>query len=588
VWILALVSVTATLVVARAEPAAAADAITVSPGYTTAFPFDAPDPDVVYAGGRYYAYTTGSWWGNYIGILTSDTPQGPWHPLPGVPVSSAFRPVDLTRAPASWQVNHTQLAPGVFRWNGRWIMYYTAQKKTTHQWCLSIATASSPAGPFKDISGSKPWFCADALGGVVDPSPFVDNDGRAYLYFKSNTGTVWAPARLWAVQLDSTGLKMKTIPRVVLTQRTDLYPWETTIENPEMIVRHGVRYLLFSGNQWDSPNYAEGYAVCSGPLGPCRRALPTPFLQRYGTVHGPGGASAFTDANGAWWIAYHAWKEGCTKYSCGGARRMYVQPLHFAGMQVPCSPPADLAGYRLAAADGGVFRYGHAPFCGSAAGIRISGRVVGIARTASNGGYWLVTDTGAVYAFGNARFVGSTGGKVPSPIIAIAPAPDGNGYWLGAQNGSVYAYGSARFYGSAGNKKLNQPIVGMTAAPDGKGYWLVARDGGIFSYGSARFYGSTGAIRLNQPIVGMAAGPAGKGYWLVARDGGIFSFGTARFYGSTGSMRLNQPIVGMGPTADGKGYRIVASDGGIFSFGNARFYGSAGSLRLRSPIVGMS
>jgi hypothetical protein len=487
------------------RPAHAVDTISVTPAPVPAFGFDAPDPDVVVAGDTYYAYTTGTSWGNHIGILRSSQPDTGWQTITGTQFgSSAFPSVSHVGAPAPWQVPATQHAPGVFFRGGRWVMYYGAQNKATGRWCLAIATATSPAGPFVDRTGSTPWFCLDSFGGVTDPSPFVDANGRAWLHFKSNTGAVVAPARLWAVQLSSDGMRMTSFPQIVLTQLTGLYPWQTTIENPQMFIRGGQYYLLFSGGQWDGPDYGQAYAVCQGPAGPCSLPLPTPFLVKYGAVLGPGGGSAFVDPLGRAWLAYHGWNGPCTSYSCGGARLLFVAPLEFAGMQVPCGPPANQNGYRMVAADGGIFAFGSMTFCGSAASVFLQRSIVAIATTPDRGGYWLGASDGAVYAFGNARFHGSTGGVINSPVVGMAAAPDGRGYWLVARDGGIFAFGSARFFGSTGGLRLNQPVVGMAAAPDGRGYWLVARDGGIFAFGSARFFGSTGSIRLNQPIVGMS------------------------------------------------------------------------------------
>jgi SpoIID/LytB domain protein len=190
------------------------------------------------------------------------------------------------------------------------------------------------------------------------------------------------------------------------------------------------------------------------------------------------------------------------------------------------------------------------------------------------GGYWLAAADGGIFAFGDAPFYGSIGGRpLNAPIVALAPTGNHRGYWEVASDGGIFNFGDAPFDGSMGGQPLNQPVVGMAADPATGGYWEVARDGGIFSF-DAPFYGSMGGQPLNQPIVGMAPTPDAKGYWLVAADGGIFSFGDATFYGSTGNRALNQPIVGMAPTPDAKGYWLVAADGGIFTFGDAPFDGS--------------
>ena len=170
-------------------------------------------------------------------------------------------------------------------------------------------------------------------------------------------------------------------------------------------------------------------------------------------------------------------------------------------------PGGSLAGYRLVAADGGVFAFGHAPFLGSTGALRLA-----------------------------------------QPVVGMAATPSGRGYWLVAADGGVFAFGDAPFLGSTGALRLNRPVVGMAATPSGRGYWLVASDGGVFAFADARFLGSTGALRLAQPMVAMAASKTGRGYRLVAADGGVFAFGDAPFRGSTGALRLNRPVVGAAGT----------------------------------------
>ncbi|HET6965319.1 MAG TPA: hypothetical protein VFH58_11150 [Acidimicrobiales bacterium] len=252
----------------------------------------------------------------------------------------------------------------------------------------------------------------------------------------------------------------------------------------------------------------------------------------------------------------------------------------------PAPQPAG-PGYRMVAADGGVFDFNQ-PFYGSTGGTKLVQPIVGMANAAAGKGYYLVARDGGVFAFGpGAKFQGSTGGvKLAQPIVGMAVDPATGGYWLVASDGGVFAF-NAPFYGSTGGVKLNQPIVGITAAPGGKGYYLVARDGGIFAFGpGAHFQGSTGGTKLNQPVVGMSVDPLTGGYRLVAADGGIFSF-NAPFKGSTGTAKLVKPIVGMTTDPATGGYWLVASDGGIFAF-DAPFDGSTGGAPLVQPIVGMA
>ncbi len=250
---------------------------------------------------------------------------------------------------------------------------------------------------------------------------------------------------------------------------------------------------------------------------------------------------------------------------------------------------ADSPGYRMAAADGGIFTFGDAGFFGTVETSCMNGGIVGMAPTPSGSGYWLAGSDGGVFALGDAGFFGSTAGApLRRSVVGMAATPTGDGYWLVASDGGIFAFGDARFLGSTGGVALQRPVVGMAATPSGNGYWLVASDGGIFTFGDAAFLGSTGRVALQRPVVGMAATPSGGGYWLVASDGGIFTFGDSGFFGSTGALALQRPVVGMAGASAGRGYWLVASDGGIFTFGAAPFLGSTGGVRLNRPIVAMS
>src|SRR5262249_61456267 len=55
-------------------------------------------------------------------------------------------------------------------------------------------------------------------------------------------------------------------------------------------------------------------------------------------------------------------------------------------------------------------------------------------------GYRLVAADGGIFAFGDAPFLGSTGSiKLNRPIVGMAPTPSGNGYWLVASDGGIFA-----------------------------------------------------------------------------------------------------------------------------------------------------
>jgi hypothetical protein len=581
---------TASAAAPAATPAAASNTFSFTPPSTPAYDGDAGDPNVVESDGTYYAFSTGTPLGNHLQALvdTSGTPTGGWQSYTGQSFGSSALPVE-----PAWEADNTQTSPGVFFFDNHWVMFYDAAQaghaSDTGFDCLSVATAGSlsPTEAAFTDSSTGPLLCQGSLGGAIDPSPFVDPvNNTPWLVWKSNDGGSSQPAGIWTEELNGagTGFLAGSSPTQIFFNNTAAYPWESTVEDPSMLYANGQFYLLFSGGLYTSSTYGEGVAACASPTSTCVQSDPNQILSSYGTIAGPGGGSWFVDSAGRDWLVYGGWTSGCTSYSCGGARRLFLAQVTMPGATTPSglnepivgsARTPDGKGYWLVASDGGVFSFGDAVFYGSTGALHLNRPIVGMASTPDGKGYWLVASDGGIFSFGDATFYGSTGAMhLNQPIVGMSTSPVGLGYWLVASDGGIFSFGDARFYGSTGGMHLNRPIVGMAHSADSQGYWLVASDGGIFSFGDATFFGSTGALHLNQPIVGMSDTFDGQGYWLVASDGGIFSFGDAKFYGSTGGTQLNQPIVSMLGTLNAAGYWLVASDGGVFTFGNARFYGS--------------
>lgn len=311
-----------------APAAAAAPAPTVTPSSTPALAKDAPDPDVVRVGSTFYAFTTGTTWGNQIGIAktTSADPRSGW-----TTVGSAFpgTPWNGSAGVAPWQRNNTATSPGVMQIGGRWVMFYDAVDTASGISCLSVATASAVTGPYTDGS-SGPLMCQTSLGGSIDPQPFLDpQTGTAYLIWKSNDGTTGntSPSQVWSAPLTPDGLGLAATPTAIFTIRSATYSWQTTTDDPSMVYAGGSYYLFFSGGDYLSSNYPVGYVLCaSGPRGGCdQNELADPILS---TPGGSGGGMEFTDAPGNWWIAYQTWEpSGCTNYGNDCMRQLFVAPI---------------------------------------------------------------------------------------------------------------------------------------------------------------------------------------------------------------------------------------------------------------------
>src|SRR5262249_6468721 len=154
------------------------------------------------------------------------------------------------------------------------------------------------------------------LGGSIDPSPFVDADGTAYLVWKADANAIGQRSSLWIQALDEDGLTLQDQPTRVLQYDAR---WENPlIEAPSMVLAAGTYYLFYSANWWNTARYAIGYATASHVLGPYTKVTTTaPWFAADSAVAGPGGQEWFTDLTGVWRMAYHGWTPAAVGYPRG-------------------------------------------------------------------------------------------------------------------------------------------------------------------------------------------------------------------------------------------------------------------------------
>jgi beta-xylosidase len=284
---------------------------------------DFADPFVLRDGDTYYAFATGA--GERKVQVARSRDLVSWTMLPDA----------LPELPA-WAARERGFtwAPSVLRREGRYVLYYTTADTGSGFQCISRAVASRPEGPFVDDS-ARPFVCqAGALAplcGSIDPSPFVDAHGRAWLLWKSDENALACRGRprIWSQPLAEDGLSLVGQPVPLLsTDRS----WEgPLIEGPSMI-RDGDKTLLFySANRYESPDYGIGYARCEGPAGPCTKmTTDAPLVKSRSSIFGPGGQEIFTDVLGRPWVAFHAWTSANASYTAGDRRTLRLARLELA------------------------------------------------------------------------------------------------------------------------------------------------------------------------------------------------------------------------------------------------------------------
>ena len=277
---------------------------------------DFPDPFVLVVGGRSFAYGTQTGDTN-LQVMESADLAGWQHRGDALPELPSW---------AGW--GHTW-APAVLRRDASYVMYYAVRYEAAGRQAISVATASDPAGPFVDQSAGPLIFQEDRAGSI-DASPFVDEDGSAYLLWKSDDNAVDRPASLWGAPLRPDGLALAGEPTELL--RHDAAWEEPLVEAPSLArVGDGSYVLFYSGGWWEDDTYAIGYATGAGPLGPFQKETEKgPWLASEDNMAGPGGAEVFADADGGWHLAFHAWTPPKVGYENGGARSLWIAPLDFA------------------------------------------------------------------------------------------------------------------------------------------------------------------------------------------------------------------------------------------------------------------
>ncbi len=222
----------------------------------------APDPTVITAhdGSGHYVFATGKG----IAIFQS-TDLTQWKRI-GRVFQQAVPTWAKKRIPGSKSV----WAPEIQRLNGKYHLYYSVSTFGSQRSVIGLAVndtlnPQSPNYKWEDRGLVIESFPDRTDFNAIDPAMFVDDGGRAFLFW----GSYWTGIK--ATELDITTGKPKTAPLsyVSVARRADVAP--LSIEAPYVIKRNGFYYLFVS---WDfcCAREKSTYKVMVGrsrsPLGP--------------------------------------------------------------------------------------------------------------------------------------------------------------------------------------------------------------------------------------------------------------------------------------------------------------------------------
>ena len=174
-------------------------------------------------------------------------------------------------------------APDCIRRNGACYFYFPAPPRDTvsgRGFSIGVAVSHEPYGPFVP----RPLPMKAVRG--IDPQPFLDRDGQAYLY--------WAARNIYVAKLKDDMLELASEPQVIQG-----LPDQGLKEGPWMFERRGVYYLTYPHVQNKTERLE--YAIGDGPMGPFKAT---------GVImdESPGcwtNQQSIIEFKGQWYLFYH-------------------------------------------------------------------------------------------------------------------------------------------------------------------------------------------------------------------------------------------------------------------------------------------
>jgi beta-xylosidase len=185
-----------------------------------------------------------------------------------------------------WSTNRAAWAPSVAEKGGKYFLYFSAGDGAG----LGVAVADHPSGPFVDTLGH-PLVSEYHHGAQpIDAHAFIDDDGKAYLYWGG-----WRKAVMASLSDDMVHLTGEVV---------EITP-EDYVEGPFM-VKHNDRYIfMWSEGNWTDSTYRVAYADSDSPFGPFER-VNTILGSEPGVADGAGHHSVLRiPGSGEYVICYH-------------------------------------------------------------------------------------------------------------------------------------------------------------------------------------------------------------------------------------------------------------------------------------------
>lgn len=191
--------------------------------------------------------------------------------------------VIVSQNKVSWvdSTSFSMWAPDCIAKDGRYYFYFPSKPTTGMFFSIGVAVSDTPDGPFTP----QPAPIENVRG--IDPNPFIDKDGQAYLY--------WSARNIFVARLKENMLELATEPQVI-----ENLPEKGLKEGPFMFERNGIYYLSYP--HVENKTERLEYAISDNPMGPFKVT---------GVIMDESPAGCWTnhqsiiEFNNQWYLFYH-------------------------------------------------------------------------------------------------------------------------------------------------------------------------------------------------------------------------------------------------------------------------------------------
>ncbi len=273
--------------------------------------FPGADPDICADKGKYWIFPT-----NADGtkdncfFAYSSTDLIDWHKSSNAILNLA----DISWANDDGASSHGLWAPGIFRQNNKWYLYFSVGPQNPTPSRIGVATCDKPDGVFIDIGRS---IVTGSSGfEAIDPMVFRDpNSAKVYLYCGGSAGST-----LHVYELNDDLVSIKR---------------QVTVENPKnftegsfMHFYNGKYYLSYSHGNWQDDTYCVCYSTAGSPTGPW--TYQGKILASDDHYMGPGHHAFFhNQSNDQWYIVYHRWPRSKVAGAPIASRIVSIDPMYY-------------------------------------------------------------------------------------------------------------------------------------------------------------------------------------------------------------------------------------------------------------------